>query len=166
VALPPFQDLVDAYARDVSRLARALAGPQAAEDAAQAAWLQALAAYPSLRHARNLRGWLLTITARAAMDQHRARARAPIPLPELPDHPTPLTENTADGVWATVRGLPERQRTAIALRYVLDLAHPDIAAAMATTEGATRRLVSDGLKALRAALPPPERTADTQGAHR
>ena len=65
--LPPFQRLVDDHWRDVDRLARALAG-SAGEDVAQQAWVQALAAYPRLTSARNLRSWLLTITHRCAMD--------------------------------------------------------------------------------------------------
>lgn len=72
--LPPFQQLVDEHWRDVARLCAALAAPGEGEDAAQRAWLRALDAYPSLTHARNLRGWLLTIAARAAVDTHRPRA--------------------------------------------------------------------------------------------
>ena len=112
VSLPPFQDLIDAHWRDVARLSYALAGPTDAEDVAQQAWTQALAAYPTLRSTTNLRGWLLTITRNCAMDA-------------------------------------ERQRTAIALRYIVDLDHADLARALGTTPGATRRLVSDGLARLR-----------------
>ncbi|MEO7070736.1 MAG: sigma-70 family RNA polymerase sigma factor, partial [Nostocoides sp.] len=73
VNLPPFQRLVDDHWRDVARLAHALAGPVDGDDVAQQAWVQALAAYPSLRSATNLRSWLLTITHRCAMDVHRRR---------------------------------------------------------------------------------------------
>src|SRR6478752_6311673 len=79
VTLPPFQHLVDAHWRDVARLAHALAGPVDGDDVAQQAWTQALAAYPALGSNRNLRGWLLTITHRCAMDAHRGRARRPVP---------------------------------------------------------------------------------------
>ena len=74
VTLPAFQTLVDAHWRDVARLAHALAGPVDGDDVAQQAWTRALAAYPTLRSARNLRGWLLTITHHCAMDAHRSRA--------------------------------------------------------------------------------------------
>ena len=79
VNLPAFQALVDAHWRDVARLAHALAGPVDGDDVAQQAWTQALAAYPSLRSATNLRGWLLTITHRCAMDAHRGRGRRAVP---------------------------------------------------------------------------------------
>jgi len=68
VTLPPFQYLVDAHWRDVSRLAHALAGPVDGDDVAQQAWTQALAAYPGLRSAKNLRGWLLTMSRRLVSD--------------------------------------------------------------------------------------------------
>ncbi|MFI7586100.1 RNA polymerase sigma factor [Spongisporangium articulatum] len=150
VALPPFQNLVDAHWRDVARLAHALAGPDDAEDVAQLAWTKALAAYPDLRSAANLRGWLLTVVARTATDAHRARGRRPVPVPELPDRAGPGSPAAPDpAVWAAVRALPERQRTAVALKYVVDLDHAAIAAHLGTTPAASRRLVADALAALR-----------------
>ena len=155
MSLPPFQHLVDAHWRDVARLAHALAGPVDGDDVAQQAWTQALSAYPGLRDGRNLRGWLLTITARCATDVHRGRRRRPVPLAELPeDAGGGLAPSEGDAVldgavWTRVRALPERQRTAVALRYVADLDHAAIARALGTTPAATRRLVSDALSTLR-----------------
>jgi RNA polymerase sigma factor (sigma-70 family) len=162
VNLPPFQRLVDDHWRDVARLAHALAGPVDGDDVAQQAWIQALAAYPRLRSAHNLRGWLLTVTARCATDAHRARARRAISVPDVAGAAegagaaprAPAAEEVAhltDGaVWAAVRELPERQRLAIALRFVVDLDHTELARQLGTTPAATRRLVSDGLATLRA----------------
>ncbi|WP_083454822.1 RNA polymerase sigma factor, partial [Nostocoides japonicum] len=115
VSLPPFQRLVDAHWRDVARLAHALAGPVDGDDVAQQAWVQALAAYPSLRSATNPRGWLLTITHRCAMDVHRRRARSAVPTAEPADlgaapvvaGPEGSTPDAA--LWARVAALPERQ---------------------------------------------------------
>lgn len=163
-SLPPFQRLVDAHWRDVSRLAYVLAGPADAEDVAQQAWTQAFAAYPSLRSAANLRSWLLTVTHRCAMDAHRARGRRPLPVAEVADaaqaagRGAPVTAGPeppeGDGaVWAAVRRLPQRQRAALVLRHVADLDHTTIAAELGTTPAATRRLVADALAALRADLP-------------
>lgn len=154
--LPPFYDLVDAYWRDVARLCRALAGPDDGEDAAQRAWLNALRAYPSLRHGRNLKGWLLTVAARAAMDGHRERARRPIPMAEPPERAgSPLddpAEQRDDEIWTLVASLPERERLAVGLRYALDQPHAEIAATIGVSEAMSRRLVSDGLAKLRIAL--------------
>ena len=66
------RQLVDAHWRDVARLAHSLAGPGEGDDVAQQAWTQALAAYPRVTSTANLRSWLMTITARCAMDGHRA----------------------------------------------------------------------------------------------
>ena len=159
MSLPPFQRLVDLYWRDVARLSHALAGPVDGDDVAQQAWTQALAAYPRLRSAANLKGWLLTITARCATDAHRARARRPVPMDDVtgvhdpPDgRAEPGPADPGDPLWVAVRALPERQRTAVALRYVADLDHAQVARALGTTPGASRRLVSDALAGLRTRL--------------
>lgn len=160
MTLPPFQYLVDAHWRDVSRLAHALAGPVDGDDVAQQAWVQALAAYPRMRSHTNLRGWLLTITSHCAMDLHRSRGRRAVPaqdiahigevsgrlLVEGPDRNRP-----DEALWAHVAELPERQRHAVVLKYVVDLEHASIAKALGTTPTMSRRLVSDALASLRIA---------------
>jgi RNA polymerase sigma factor (sigma-70 family) len=155
VTLPPFQQLVDAHWREVGRLAHALAGPVDGDDVAQQAWTQALAGYPRLTSATNLRGWLMTVTARCATDVHRGRARRPVPVADVPERPDAAPPPDArlpdDDLWAAVRALPQRQRTAVALRYVADLDHAAVARALGTTPAASRRLVSDALAVLRSA---------------
>lgn len=152
--LPPFQRLVDDHWRDVDRLARALAGP-AGEDVAQQAWVQALAAYPRLTSARNLRSWLLTITHRCAMDHHRRRSGGPVPTDEpaaleaAPLAPPADAGLLDEELWQRVGALPPRQREAIVLRYVGDLDHASVGRALGTTPAASRRLVSDALATLR-----------------
>lgn len=152
VTLPAFQTLVDAHWRDVARLAHALAGPVDGDDVAQQAWTQALAAYPRLTHARNLRSWLLTITHRCAMDHHRVARRTtphedPSLLAQAPTLPPP---EAPDGdLWARVAALPPRQRDAVVLRFVGDLDHRAVAAALGTSPGMSRRLVSDAIATLR-----------------
>lgn len=153
--LPPFQALLDAHARDVHRFLVANVGPVDADDCYQETWLSALRAYPRLREATNLRGWLLTIAHRKAIDHARRRARVPVPagdgLPEVPVH-----EHQADdsGLWAAVRRLPAKQRSAVALRYVLDADYVVISTAMGTSVEAARRNVHEGLKRLRSELEP------------
>ncbi|ADB29310.1 RNA polymerase, sigma-24 subunit, ECF subfamily [Kribbella flavida DSM 17836] len=153
-SLPPFQLLLDEHWRDVVRLARALAGRVDGDDVAQRAWEKAYAAYPKLTSARNLRSWLLTITARCATDVHRAR-RPQSPLEEAP----PVAVDGPDAaewpdpiLWKAVNALPERQRVAVTLKYVGDLDHHGVAAALGTTPAASRRLVSDALATLRTTL--------------
>ena len=162
MTLPPFQHLVDAHWRDVARLAHALAGPVDGDDVAQQAWTQALAAYPRVRSTSNLRGWLLTITSRCAMDVHRSRGRRAVPAQDIAVIGEvsgrtlvkgPETDRPDGSLWSHVADLPERQRHAVVLKYVVDLDHSGIAKALGTTPTMSRRLVSDGLAALRLAIP-------------
>jgi RNA polymerase sigma factor (sigma-70 family) len=155
VRLPPFQNLLDAHARDVHRFLIATVGALDADDAYQETWLAALRAYPGLRDASNLRGWLFTIAHRKAIDHVRARARRATPVPEPDDLPqAPAAPDGAamaadDDLWAAVAALPDKQRTAVALRFIADSAYAEIATAMETSEPAARRNVHEGLKRLR-----------------
>ena len=78
-ALPPFQTLIDDHADAVMATLRGAVGREGAEDAFQETFLAALRAYPGLRDARNLRGWLVTIAHRKAIDHHRAKGRGTDP---------------------------------------------------------------------------------------
>jgi DNA-directed RNA polymerase specialized sigma24 family protein len=82
MALPPFQTLLDSYGGDVHRLLTVAVGVHDADDCYQETWIAALRAYPRLQHDQNLRGWLLTIASRKAIDCVRARKRAPLPVGE------------------------------------------------------------------------------------
>jgi RNA polymerase sigma factor (sigma-70 family) len=159
--LPPFQRFLDAHRDDVLRFLVASVGRHDADDAFQETFLSALRAYPRLRADSNLRGWVLTIAHRKAIDVHRARGRNPLPVAEIHDgaqpptqpHPPPATA-PADETdhWERVRALPARQREVLTLRYAADLTHAEIATALGCTEEAARRAAADGLKSLRKEL--------------
>jgi RNA polymerase sigma factor (sigma-70 family) len=148
MTLPPFQEVVDRHGRDVYRVCVAAAGPTAADDCYQETMLAALAAYPRLRDPSAVRGWLLTIASRKAVDGFRAGARTvPVADPDLGGAPD--DEPRDEQLWERVRGLPPKQRLAVAHRFVLDLSYREIGAAMGTSEEAARRNVHEGLKRLR-----------------
>jgi RNA polymerase sigma factor (sigma-70 family) len=150
VRLPPFQTLLEAHGPDVHRFLVASIGRVDADDCYQETWLAALRAYPRLRDASNLRSWIFTVAHRKVIDHVRARRRVAVPVGEVPE--TPATSSPAtpdDDLWASVRELPDKQRTAVALRYVADAGYPDIAAVMGTSEEAARRNVHEALKRLR-----------------
>jgi RNA polymerase sigma factor (sigma-70 family) len=150
VDLPPFQALIDAHGSDVHRFLLATVGATAADDCYQETWIAALRAYPRLRTAANLRGWLLTIAHRKSIDYFRARRRQPVPVGDVPESATEDPDTLADeGLWALVRALPDKQRTAVALRYVFDASQAEIASVMDTSEEAARRNVFEGLRRLR-----------------
>jgi RNA polymerase sigma factor (sigma-70 family) len=152
VNLPPFQALLDTHGRDVHRFLIATVGANAADDCYQETWLAALRAYPRVRHADNLRSWIFTVAHRKAIDHVRGDRRRAIPVAEPPEQPAGARPESQPEVWARVRELPPKQRTAVALRFVVDAAYSDIAAMMKISEEAARRNVHEGLKRLRMEL--------------
>lgn len=149
VKLPPFQSLLDDHGRDVHRFLIATVGAGAAEDCYQETWLAALRAYPQLRDASNLRGWIFTVAHRKAIDHARRQQRQPVPIGELPERPGPSAEDPDEELWAQVLELPRKQRAAIALRFLADAGYAEVSGVMGTTEEAARRNVHEGLKRLR-----------------
>jgi RNA polymerase sigma factor (sigma-70 family) len=152
-ALPPFQSLLDEHAAEVMAVLRGAVGRTDAEDCFQETFLAALRAYPRLDDNRNLRGWLLTIAHRKAIDHHRANGRRPLPVAE-PEGPAGVTAEPEldDGIWTLVGALPPKQRAAVALRYACDLPHAEIAAALGCSPEAARRSLHEGMKRLRKEL--------------
>jgi RNA polymerase sigma factor (sigma-70 family) len=151
VSLPPFQALLDAHGRDVYRLLVASVGPVDADDCYQETWLSALRHYPRLREDSNLRGWILTVAHRKALDHYRAVKRRPVPAGEAAlemGHEGP-PDRGDDDLWALVRELPDKQRAAVALRFVADAGYDQISAVTGSSEEAARRNVHEGLKRLR-----------------
>ncbi len=151
--LPPFQTLIDEHAGDVMAVCRGAVGRGDADDCFQETFIAALRAYPKLRENGNLRGWLITIAHRKAIDHHRAKGRNPIPVAEVPE------VGEQDGVpvpderlWTAVGALPPKQRAAVSLRYGSDLPHSEIATALGCSPEAARRSLHEGIKRLRKEL--------------
>jgi RNA polymerase sigma factor (sigma-70 family) len=154
VNLPPFQQLLDAHGADVHRFCVAQAGPHHGSDCFQEAVLSALRAYPDLQDGRNLRGWLFTIAHHKVLDHHRATARRPQPVPDVPERGALPDPPADDDLWRAVGLLPEKQRGAIALRFLGDLPYADIGVVLGCSEAAARQNVRAGLAALRQEVSP------------
>jgi len=153
--LPPFQRFLDTHRDDVLRFLIASVGRHDADYAFQETFLSALRAYPRLTANSNLRGWVLTIAHRKAIDVHRARRRNPLPVAQVSDRVDGSLSATADAggdLWERVRALPARQREVLTLRHAADLTHGEIARALGCSEEAARRAAADGLKTLRKEL--------------
>ncbi|HEX6230195.1 MAG TPA: RNA polymerase sigma factor [Actinomycetota bacterium] len=148
--LPPFQRLLEEHRMDVYRFLVAAVGPQEADDCFQETFLSALRAYPRLRDAENLRGWLITIATRKALDHWRARTRRPILVEALPERPAPERGDGEPELWRAVGALPPMQRAAVIHRYVLDLPYAEVAEALGCTEEAARANAYEGRRKLRA----------------
>jgi DNA-directed RNA polymerase specialized sigma24 family protein len=157
--LPPFQRFLDANRDTVWRFLVASVGREEADDCFQETFVAALRAYPRLRgrqRSHNLRAWVLTIAHNKALDAHRARGRRAVPLADPlaggrggASAPPPQPD---EELWGAVKGLPPRQRSAVVLRFVADLPHSEIAAAIGCSEEAARRSLHEGLTKLRKAV--------------
>jgi RNA polymerase sigma factor (sigma-70 family) len=152
--LPPFQRFLDTHREPVWRLLVGTVGHADAEECFQETFIAALRAYPRLRPDSNLRSWVLTIAHRKAMDVHRARARQALPVAdvELLDGRVSASASAPAGdqeLWRAVGALPDRQRSAVVLRFLADLPYRDIATAIGCSEEAARRSLHEGLANLR-----------------
>ena len=162
MTLPPFQEVLDRHGRDVYRVCVAVAGPGSADDCFQETMLAALAAYPRLRDPAVVRSWLLTIASRKAVDAHRIRSREAVPVADPDTGAAPERDAPDAALWARVRELPEKQRLAVAYRFVADLAYREIGTVMGTSEEAARRNVFEGLRRLREGVADPRAAAATR----
>ena len=159
-APPPFQAFLDEHRETVWRFLIASVGPTDADDCFQETFIAALRAYPQLSgrpREHNLRAWVLTIAHRKALDTHRARARRATPVADpasVSDAAAPAAGEVRDTeLWQAVEELPERQRSAVVLRFVGDLAHREIANAIGCSEEAARRSLHEGVSKLRKVVP-------------
>ncbi len=140
---------------------RILGDPDAAADAAQDAFMKALAALDGFRGEASLRTWLLRIAANEARSAGRRTTRrrevALDAAPEPPDgEPSPEREAVirleADRVAVALETLPEKQRLAVTLRIHHDLSHREIGEVIGSSEGAARVNYHLGIKRLRELL--------------
>ena len=158
--LPPFQKLLDEHGRDVLGFLVASVGPHDAEDCFQETFIAALRAYPKLDHADNLRGWLLTIAHRKAIDHHRGGSRRAVPAGSAEEvgggvvvEDRSIQAAGEDGeIWGMVSALPPKQRSAVVLRFATDMGYARIGRMLDCSEDAARRNVHEGLEKLRGEL--------------
>lgn len=166
----PFEHLVTAHGRTVLRVARALAGPDDADDVWSETFLAALCAYPELPETANTEAWLVTIAHRKAIDALRARGRRPVPVEPGASlrcghggqpaaagaHGDPGGRADALDLYDALARLPAKQRRAVALHHLGGLPHAQVAEQLGGTAVAARRAAADGVAALRRHLAVPE----------
>jgi RNA polymerase sigma-70 factor (sigma-E family) len=151
-------ELYSLHYRPLTRLATLLVRDAAtAEEVVQDAFIAMHAAWLRLGDADNALAYL----RQAVVNRSRSVLRhwsvtgknLQQALPDIPgaDHGEPdLLDRPA--ARAALRGLPERQREAIVLRFYADLSEDQIAAAMCISRGAVKSHTARGLSALRAAV--------------
>ena len=163
----PFERVVADHGLTVLRVCRAVLGPHPdADDAWSETFLAAMRAYPELPDGANVEGWLVTIAHRKAIDATRVRQRQAVPVGETPERASTIG-NPGSGdpdLWAAVKALPDKQRQAVAYRYLGGLTYEQIAGILGGTADAARRAAADGIKKLRIRYQPAG--AQSKGASR
>ena len=162
-AIPPFQAFLDEHRTIVYRFLLGSVGPGEVDDCFQETFLSALRAYPKLRNGDNLRGWILAIATRKAIDGARARQRRAAPVPDVTElidaRLGPGQEVELEGfggwnddtLWGDIQTLPPMQRVALVHRILLDRPYAELAAAMGCSVDSARANVYQAIRKLREA---------------
>jgi RNA polymerase sigma-70 factor, ECF subfamily len=118
--------------------------PSDAEDIAQEAMIRAYARWNQIRD--HVEPWVTRVATNLALDGVRRR-RLGFRLPSRqPEHSA--VDARLDLARAIAR-LPKRQREAVALRFIADLAEVDVARLMGCSAGSVKQHASRGLASLR-----------------
>ncbi|MEM9563039.1 MAG: sigma-70 family RNA polymerase sigma factor [Actinomycetota bacterium] len=149
------------YRREHPRVAAALAVAgghvDVAREATDEAFVRAYERWPRVRVMDSPGGWLYRVALnelrrrlrRRTIERELLRRHRP---PDRADDPPPVADPR---VWDAVRQLPRRQRSAVALRYVLDLSERDVATTMGITRGAASATLASARHNLQQALGEP-----------
>jgi RNA polymerase sigma-70 factor, ECF subfamily len=155
-----FTDLYKAHLRDVYSYAYYRVGNHHdAEDLTEQTFLQAYRHFERAlqeSHGRPLRPWLIRIVHNLAANYFRDRSRRPQtniddagPLSEMHG-----TDDLVEGreelreVLAGVANLPDDRKSALIMRFALDMDNREIARALGRTEGATKVLIHRAIRQL------------------
>lgn len=145
----PSSTLVDLYQDrydPMVRLAYLLVGDRAvAEELVQDAFVKVHRHWADVQHPKAYLRTAVVNTCRSwgrrrrREDEHHRRRLEAVPDPEL----------VADEMWDVLATLPERQRSAVVLRFYEDLPEAEIAALLGCRPNTVRTLVHRGLATLR-----------------
>ena len=151
-----FTAYVAARARLLRRSAYLLCGDwHRAEDLTQSALTKVYLAWPRVRRADNVDGYVRQVLVRTYLDEQRRRWRQEQPTGETLDglrsDPATASDQRLDLLRALAT-LPPRQRAAVVLRCWEDLSITEVARALDCSEGTVKSQTARGLTALREAL--------------
>ncbi len=146
--------------RVLAHAQRLLGNRAEAEEVTQEAMLRLWRIAPDWRSDEGTpRTWLYRVTANLCTDRLRRRRRTqpldavPEPADGAPGPAGSLQDRArAEALQAALGRLPERQRQAVVLRHLEELANPEIAAIMGVSVEAVESLVARGKRALAADL--------------
>ena len=139
---------------------------EAAADVAQATLVRIYERAGSFQAIASFRAWMYAVALNCVRDAYRKRRAKRESLsseiedssdwtePASEESPEDLAVEAADsaGLWDAVDELPERQRTAVLLRFRQQLSYDEIAAVTGAPVGTTRSWIHHALKRLRKSL--------------
>jgi RNA polymerase sigma-70 factor (sigma-E family) len=139
-----------------------------AEDLTQVALTKVYVAWPRVRRADNVDGYVRTVLVRAFLDEERRQWKRERPSDLLVERAGPDRHAEVDARVDLVRALatlPARQRAAVVLRCWHDLPVAEVARTLDCSEGTVKSQTSRGLAALRARLGGPAGSLLAEGLH-
>lgn len=147
--------------RALSVATRVLGDRAEAEDVAQEAMLRLWRIAPHWQTGQaKISTWLYRVTMNLCIDLQRKRRGGTVALDDAPD-PADNAPSAAEQLVAKARSdalqdalaqLPDRQRQAVVLRHLEELANPEIAEILGVSVEAVESLVARGKRGLTAAL--------------
>jgi RNA polymerase sigma-70 factor (ECF subfamily) len=146
-----FEGLVARFQPDLLRVSYVILGDAAlAEDAAQAAWIQAWRKFHQLRDDDKVRSWLVAVAANEARQIARKRRGVPVRAPD-DVFAAEADPRLADLAAALGRMTPDDRRL-LGLRYVAGFTSDEIGGALGISSGAVRHRLMRLIARLRTEL--------------
>jgi RNA polymerase sigma-70 factor (ECF subfamily) len=134
-------DFTSFYKAQAPRLVRTVAvviqDPALAEEVVAEAFARAWVRWPQVRACQEPAAWVMRVALNQSRDRFRRgaierRLARVVARAEVVDDPPPPTDWK---LWEAVRGLPDRERTLVALRYLADLTQDEIAQVLGIPSG-------------------------------
>ena len=145
--------------RALSVATRMLGETMEAQDVTQEAMLRLFRVAPNWDGTRaQVSTWLYRVVSNLCIDRLRARPTEPLDSVAEPQDDAMSAAgllqqaDRAQALHAAIAKLPERQRLAVTLRHIEDLANPEVADVMEISVDAVESLLARGGRALRATL--------------
>lgn len=146
--------LFEAHSPQALRLAYLLTGDrELANDVAQDAFVRLFTRLRDRGSPDNFQTYLRTTVVNLCKDHWRRKGVAKsVRFVETEDRVDPPELETRDELWTALKTLPQRQRTALVLRYFEDLSERQTADVMGCSVGAVKALVTRGTEGMRRTL--------------
>ena len=142
----PAAEFVAWYQSESGRVRTVLAGvcgdAALAEEATAEAFARAFARWSSVRAKDSPTAWVYRVALNEVRSRLRRRRNERRYVARQSVTPVPPPLEPRDDLWAALRELSPKARTAVVLRYVADLTEPQVAAAMGVSTGTVGSLLS------------------------